>query len=723
MRYFCLLLLLVGISIGGLSQNLDSLARVVEAMPKDTLRIIQQLSLGAIYINNRSDNAAARPQYEAALALSEKLNFVRGIVESCRNLAYIHQSLGEYKTSIGYNRRTIILIEDGGALLDKKYFREQLVRTYSEMAMTYNFAADYPNGERNAYKSIELAQKYNTNSGFGCFALCTIFSNQKNYDEAKKYGLKALQAFEVANLTNSLARTNTALSLIATAQDQPQEALAYNLKAYELNKKINRVYGMRLSLYNISNNYFDLEDYEKATYYLNQSVKVMDIKDAKTRFETNALLLRIHTKSKNYGEAFRCGELALKFALESKQPQLVRSAYSRLYYSHITAQDSAGALIYLEKLNDLKDSLYSAEISKNSLELSKKYDTERKEQELAFLAQENKLNQEKLAKEILLAIALRGENSLKQDKLRQELLLRNALTRENQLQDEQIEQAEELQVSLQRQNTLERDKLTEQQQLNRALARENDLKQTNLTQEANISRLLMAGLALLLAFAGVFFMLFRKQQTDNKIIQQQSEDQQVLMREIHHRVKNNLQVISSMLRLQGRNIKDEQALAALNNSEARLQAIAMVHEKLYQSDNLSQVKLKDYLHDLLAIIQTQQNTTGAVEVQIDDQTNLATNLDTAVHVGLIINELVTNSYKYAFSKQPLGKLWLTLQHEHQNHVIILKDNGPGLTEGQFTASSKTLGMRLVNILTKQLNGNINYCHNGGAEFTLRFKNA
>jgi two-component sensor histidine kinase len=152
-----------------------------------------------------------------------------------------------------------------------------------------------------------------------------------------------------------------------------------------------------------------------------------------------------------------------------------------------------------------------------------------------------------------------------------------------------------------------------------------------------------------------------------------------------------------------------------------LQAIAIVHEKLYKSDNFTSVLLKDYLQELMEVL-AKQHSNPAIPFQfkIADNTNLATSLDTAIPIGLIVNELVTNSFKYAFNNVAKGEINIELSKTNNQYQLTIQDNGQGLPNGELPKNPKSLGLRLVHLFTEQLNGSLKYATNNGACYTVSF---
>ncbi|MGL5508505.1 MAG: PAS domain S-box protein [Microcoleaceae cyanobacterium] len=201
------------------------------------------------------------------------------------------------------------------------------------------------------------------------------------------------------------------------------------------------------------------------------------------------------------------------------------------------------------------------------------------------------------------------------------------------------------------------------------------------------------------------------------------EEKEVLLKEIHHRVKNNLQVISSLLRLQSRYITDPQILEMLQESQNRVQSMALVHEQLYQSADLSRIDFADYIHSLTShLYQAYEGNAKRAKLLIN-VTPVLLNIDTAVPCGLIINELVSNSLKYAFPGNNMGNIQIDFQNSLDNSqelCLTVQDNGIGFPQGLDFRSSGTLGLRLVCSLVRQLSGNIELENDPGTIFIIKF---
>lgn len=201
-------------------------------------------------------------------------------------------------------------------------------------------------------------------------------------------------------------------------------------------------------------------------------------------------------------------------------------------------------------------------------------------------------------------------------------------------------------------------------------------------------------------------------------------EKEVLLKEIHHRVKNNLQVISSLLKLQAGYIKDKQTLEILQESQNRVRAMALIHEKLYQSKDLAKTDFAEYVRNLTRNIIRSYGNPHNIQLKID-VAEIRLSIDAAIPCGLIINELVSNSLKYAFpSNMPIEQtceIYINLHTTSpENYVLTITDNGVGLPEHIDFRNTPSLGLQLVCTLTEQLQGTIDLDRHNGTQFQLTF---
>jgi PAS domain S-box-containing protein len=192
-------------------------------------------------------------------------------------------------------------------------------------------------------------------------------------------------------------------------------------------------------------------------------------------------------------------------------------------------------------------------------------------------------------------------------------------------------------------------------------------------------------------------------------------EKEVLLKEIHHRVKNNLQIICSLLNLQARSLKDSTTMTLFKETQNRVRSMALVHEKLYQSDNLSKINLGEYLQDLANnLLRFYSINSSKLTLKTQFNKNIFLDIDVAVPCGLIVNELISNVLKYAFEPEKKGEILLRgLLKKEQNIVLTIQDNGRGLPNDFNLETNKTLGLKLVKNLINQLQGQLELASSSG----------
>ena len=198
-------------------------------------------------------------------------------------------------------------------------------------------------------------------------------------------------------------------------------------------------------------------------------------------------------------------------------------------------------------------------------------------------------------------------------------------------------------------------------------------------------------------------------------------EKEVLLQEVHHRVKNNLQIICSLLDLQAQNLTDQKTLDVFQESFNRVKSMALIHEKLYQSTSLETIDFAEYIETLTYyLFQSYRVNSDLIKVKINIEP-ICLNIDTAIPCGLIINELLSNSLKYAFPKGTGGLIEINFKSDNAPRFILnVKDNGIGFPKDFNLHNVHTLGLNLVKILTQQLDGDIELDYSQGVEFKMQF---
>lgn len=200
-------------------------------------------------------------------------------------------------------------------------------------------------------------------------------------------------------------------------------------------------------------------------------------------------------------------------------------------------------------------------------------------------------------------------------------------------------------------------------------------------------------------------------------------EKEILLQEIHHRVKNNMQIISSLLRLQSKYIKEKKYHVLFEESQNMIRSMSLIHEKLYNSRDLSRIDFKDYINDLVTNLFRSYDINGSTIRSRIDIEDISPGMDLAIPCGLIINELVTNSLKYAFPDGRKGEINIAFRQNNSNiYELFVGDNGVGISNDLNINNTESLGLRLVTMLVNdQLEGEIDLKRDNGTNFSIKFK--
>ena len=253
-------------------------------------------------------------------------------------------------------------------------------------------------------------------------------------------------------------------------------------------------------------------------------------------------------------------------------------------------------------------------------------------------------------------------------------------------------------------------------------------------QKSNRQRLVaVLGLLLAIAVAGGAVYLVRLNQKNskrleekNRVIEKALGEKEVLLKEIHHRVKNNLQVVSSLLNLQSRHIEDEAAQSAIKEGRNRVRSMALIHQNLYQEDNLTGIDIAEYIENLCKSLFGSYNIKEERVKLETDINDLNLDVDTVIPIGLILNELITNALKYAFPDDREGVVGVSLKQDQDILVLEVKDNGIGIPDTNNVVKSGSFGYRLINSFTQKLQAELELENLNGTLVRLnirKFKNA
>lgn len=249
-------------------------------------------------------------------------------------------------------------------------------------------------------------------------------------------------------------------------------------------------------------------------------------------------------------------------------------------------------------------------------------------------------------------------------------------------------------------------------------------------KEKKLKYIIIISLFLVSLFAISVYYNLKEHKKQRAIVENQKEqiqqsliEKETLLKEIHHRVKNNLQIISSLLNMQSQGIDDEKVLSTIREGQSRVQAMSLIHQSLYQSENINQVDVESYLKDLIDYLKSvYQPNNKIITIHLKTE-NIHFDFDTAIPLGLIVNELVSNAYKHGFKNNVDGNIWIEIFKKNEvEYELFVKNDGDCFQDEVLKTESNSLGLKLVAILAKQLRGSFKFsCENKITICSLLFK--
>jgi len=549
--------------------------------------------------------------------------------------------------------------------------------------------------------------------------LANIHSNIGNVDSAVFFYQKAIDLAKESNNSASYAHGVNSLAGFYIDQGKFVQALKLQQEALTLYHQLNDIEGIASSKYSIGNIYLDLDDYPKAEDYFKQAIQHLEgTKHIRGLAAVYSSLGSVYQHQKNFKNA------NLYFDKSFKLVQQAGDQFSALFLFIKKAEMNANmgnyqaAVDSLEKVlpffqenNLYRHTLHSLTTLMHIQEkLNKTAD--------AIIAAEQALNliEELEADELRETVVsqlvhLYSKTNRYEDAFRAQSLhlsIKDSII--NSKRDRsiiQLEEAYKYQVQQAKDSTK-----------NAAIQQIKDAELS--AQQQRINYLLIGFIIVLLLGGFAFNRYLVTQKQKNKITEQNSE-KELLLKEIHHRVKNNLQIISSLLDLQSKRIDDATTSAAITDGQNRVKSMALIHQKLYQNDNIAAVDFGSYveqlLEQLLSIYKIKK-----VNKNIDIPEGTSFDIDTAIPLGLMLNELFTNSCKYAFNNERTNEISIQLSTIAKgSYALDVKDNGKGLPDNFDIWEAESLGLRLVGRLSEQLFGEVHYHTENGAHFKIEFK--
>jgi two-component sensor histidine kinase/Flp pilus assembly protein TadD len=496
--------------------------------------------------------------------------------------------------------------------------------------------------------------------------LSAIYMTKGMYDKSLEYAFQSMEVLESGGASRALASCYNTVATVYLNTGDLLRSLEYHRKALRVRREIGYARGVGISYGNMGDTFARLRQYDSALTFLLLAVKIKDSLGDDTSPALNNLA-EVYIELGKLGEARNALTGALK--INEAQHNLLGQIenLNNLGKVAFAGRDYTSCERYLLRAETLLRDVDAWENLRDNKELW-----------VALCKQKGNYERALFYTEELLEVKDKIMSKEKAESLALMQVRYETERKENQIV------------------LLERDKALRDSQL--------ELNQVWI-------RLLIGGAVLL----GIIVLLIWNQ---FKMSQKGKEKVEMLLKELNHRVKNNLQILSSILTLQSQQLEDPTAIDAIKSSEGRINAMALIHRKLYGGEPGQPVNLKDYVGELVGYLaQTFGNRHRKIDLKLDlADVNLI--VDKAIPLGLVLNELVTNAFKYALVDQPEPKLTVSLCLRHGVDLLIqIKDNGPGMGPQQ-DSNLPSFGLKMVNILMKELQGKMTIVNEAGTQIEL-----
>ena len=522
-------------------------------------------------------------------------------------------------------------------------------------------------------KALEIAEANNNRFLLGHIYhyIGKVYQDRQDFEQAIEYYLKALPIFEEEHTITQIPYLLVSLGSALKETKNYSEALRYYTDAVDYYRNTNDRWGLNTLYSYMGSAYLEMNNLDSAWSYYSRSLY---------------LSREIHERAAESHALYKLGEIlifrqeydnALKYLDDALR---INSQIENKYELVNILYNMGNCYQRMGKINRSLELLYQGLHLADSLDFKYERMILHKEISMALIDQGA---YRKALTHFEIYSALR-------DSIYQEDAHKNLVEMEQKYQSEkQKSEISQLQV-------------------------DNMEQETTIRKQKSLRNIFIFGFLFAAITGYLFYRSYLLKKNANK-------EKEVLLKEIHHRVKNNLQIISSLLNIQSEYVTDNKIAGAVLESQSRVQAMALIHQMLYQEENLTRINFSSYLKQLTATLASIfQKSNSEVEVAVDAP-DCRFNIETSIPLGLIVTELVSNAYKYAFDHNGKGKIDIALHPlADRRHSLTIKDNGKGLPEDTDILNSNSMGLKLANILTGQLNGELHYEFDHGAVFNIEF---
>jgi len=538
-------------------------------------------------------------------------------------------------------------------------------------------------------ESAKISEEIGDKSGLASslMNMANIYADQGNFVRAIESHTRSLKIYEQLGEKLSMANCYSNIGVIHHDRENYKEALRYFKKSLEIMEEEGEKLGVSRGYNNIGSVHENLKNLKKAEYYYLKSLSIREELNSQYGIaQSLGNLGGIFRMQRKFEKAMEYHQKSLKIRQKLKNNQGISSSLNAIALNFIEQKKYRQAIVYGNRaLNLGQEAKTVVTIREASKSLHEAY------KEIGEF--ENALK--------MYALYTQTRDSIISEKNQKEII-----RQEFKYQYDKKKLADSL-VFI-KQKEIE------------ALAYQNTLD-----KELNIKRILYAGLVFLFLLGFVFFRGYQRKKMVNKLVIAQrnelvikNDEKTAMLKEIHNRVKNNLQVVNSLLRLQSREFEDEHAISMFKEAQDRVLSMALLHEKMYRSDDLKHIDVKDHINLLVEDLIKSYAVGKVINLDINIE-DLDIGIQTLVPLGLIINEMISNALKYAFKNKNMGEIIIHIKPlKNDLYEMIIGDDGVGL---KYEQKSKGIGTKLIQIFTKQLNGTLERLDQPGTVFKLIFE--
>ena len=623
--------------------------------------------------------------YKQALRLSGNIDDKQWLILSIKKTGLFYHKQSNYDSSIVYWNKIISLTDLNNNSFSETEKQKNISEAYQYIGMGNYYKGNYTTALDNNLLALRIFKNINDSLGiansFDKIGMCYL--QQGYFPKAlTEYG-KALNIYELLNNKQKTALIYDRIAVLYSIQGNFEESETYDLKALEIYKELNVPRLLSNSYINLGILMLRQDKYKEGISYLKKATLIN--KQEKNLYGLANVYNNLgvaYQKTNRLDSSYFYYKSAMQTYLDLGSKGNLTKAYTNL------------ASLFIDK----KEYPKSIDYAKRSIKLSEEIGSASRKR-LAYM---------------LISKAYEGNGQIAK--------AFKAYKIYNQLNDSifNIEKAKAIQ-SIETKYQTER-----KNQEIKILNTKNEQQETEISAKKQELSLWIgiSVLAFIFASVSVYFFLNKKKISDklaqkNKLIEKTLSEKDVLLREIHHRVKNNLQIISSLLNMQSRFLDDKKSKSVLAESQNRIKSMSLIHQKLYQEENLTGIETTSYFTELIDSLSLSYGINKTkVKMKIDIE-NLSLDVDTAIPLGLILNEIISNAFKYGVDPET-GVFKFSFKKISDTELLLkVKDNGAGIPEDFNIRKSKSYGMKLIQSLSKKLKAEVTFENNKGLEITMK----